>query len=110
MFGAGVEADIDAMVTMVPWLAATIAGTNSRIKRKCERMLTSKTLETESSVVWRRGRPAAVPALLIRMVGTPILERTEDAQVETFSGEEMSHLKKETFGAGSCVRTAEICR
>lgn len=93
------------MVTMVPWLAVTIAGTNSRIRRKWLRILTSKTLETESSVVFRIGRPAPVPALFIRIDGTPTLERIKAAQAETSSGEAILHLKKEILGAVFLIRT-----
>lgn len=100
--GAPTPAAMDAMVTTVPWFAATMAGRNSRRRRKWLRMLTWKTLLTDSSVVVRRERPAAVPALLTRMVGMPISARMEEAMEETSVGEVMSHLKKVMLGAGDC--------
>lgn len=60
-------------------------------------MLTWKTLLTDSSVVFRTARPAAMPALLMRTVGVPTSERTEEAVEETSEGEVTSHLKKVIF-------------
>lgn len=61
------------------------------MRRKWERMLTLKTFWTEASVVERSERPAAMPALLTRMVGLPSVERIEDAVVDTDDAEVMSH-------------------
>jgi hypothetical protein len=47
--------------------------------------------------------PRATPALLIRTVGFPSVDRIEDAAEAMASGELRSHLKKRTEGgAGTC--------
>ena len=54
------------------------------------------------------GRPAAVPALLMRIVGVPRVERMEAAVEETASGEVMSQSKKWTLEAGLDVSGNQV--
>jgi hypothetical protein len=55
------------------------------------------------SVDSRMVLPRATPALLIRTVGFPSVDRIEDAAEAMASGELRSHLKKRTEGgAGTC--------
>lgn len=53
------------------------------------------------SVVSRIVLPRATPALLMRMVGFPSVERMEAAAEEMEDGEERSHLKKRTVGGAA---------
>jgi hypothetical protein len=55
------------------------------------------------SVLSRMVLPRATPALLMRTVGLPRVERIWEQAVEMEVGEERSHLKKRTEGgAGRC--------
>jgi hypothetical protein len=57
------------------------------------------------SVVSRMVLPRATPALLMRIVGAPSVERMDEAASAMEEGEERSHLKKRTeAGAGGCQR------
>ena len=68
-------------------------------------MFTLKVRLMSFSVVSRMVLPRATPALLIRMVGLPNVERMEEAASAMAEGEERSHLKKRTEdGAGGCQR------
>lgn len=80
-------------MTTVPWLAVTMEGRNSRTRRKWERMFTAKIRSREVSVDLRIVKLLPMPALLIRIVGCPRVERTEAAVLETASGEVMSQVK-----------------
>ena len=56
-------------------------------------MLTSNTRCTEASEELTMVKPLAVPALLIRIVGWPRVDRIDAAVLDTASGEVMSQVK-----------------
>jgi len=56
-------------------------------------VFTAKIRSTEVSVDLRIVDSLAMPALLIRIVGCPRVERTEAAALETASGDVMSQVK-----------------
>ena len=63
-------------------------------------MLTSKVKRTSRSEASRMLRPWTTPALLMRMVGSPMVWRISVATAAMALGEVMSHLKKWTVGPG----------
>ena len=82
----------DATVTTVPWLCEIMSGRNSLTKRKCDRMLTANVFEIEASVDDRIVRPEPMPALLMRIVGCPMVERIEVAASATAEGSVISQV------------------
>jgi hypothetical protein len=65
-------------------------------------VLTLKVRLMSFSVVSRIVLPRATPALLMRIVGLPSVERMDEAASAMAEGEERSHLKKRTDGGAGC--------